>query len=305
MTHLPAAQTQMAAEGLSLEAFEQTLCYTTTASVKRIRQDLKALSQLDLISEKKERRWKILRTIFLVPLGISAFFGFVTADEFGWIVLVPIAVFATLALLCHRKKVAHGRLNLDNRRYQLVDQLLGFLSRDMASDALVELTIDFHSYNADERYREAPKNKRSTTESFSVPWLAMKGRFVDQTRFRLSATQKVKRKERRKRKYTKVKEAFREKVALTLLPDPTSYPNFSQVESLLSQAQVHPDIELTGRQIATDRIVLGASSGVHKRIKGRSATTNQDADQKVGDVHTMLSLFLAAYDCLGRYRSAA
>ena len=116
-------------------------------------------------------------------------------------------------------------------------------------------------------------------------------------------TQVVKRKERRKRKYTKVKEAFREKISLTILAKMKRYTGLERMENLMRRVKLPPEIQLRRVSSNANRIDIQALTDCQRRVKGRSSIVGEKADQLTSSHHTMLGLFLACYHCLAQCRS--
>jgi hypothetical protein len=194
-------------------------------------------------------------------------------------------------------RAIRGRLNLDDRRHELTSELVRYLATDIGPGGSLDLRIDFNSY----RNRRYETGREGAATSYALPWLSLKGTLADGNRFRLAATQVVKRKERRKRKYVKVKEAFREKISLTILANAKRYSGLERVQGLIQRAQLPPGILLQGVSSDANRVVIRALTDCHRRVKGRG-TTGATADQQTSSHYTMLGLFLACYDCLAQCR---
>ncbi len=283
----------------SLADLQRTLVYKTTSSPASIRDDLARVKALDKDAEAKQRIWTGVAIVSLI-IGVFCTFALFAT---GGIREQPIFLFGILPLFAIAAvgfvmMVKYGRLNLDDRRYSLVSQLLRYLATDMGRAGLLDLRIDFNSY----QQRRYQTSRAGGATSYAVPWLALKGTFADGSRFRLSVTQVVKRKERRKRKYTKVKVAAREKVRLTVLASTKRYTGLERMERLLRGAQQPPGMQLCKVGASANRIDILAMTDCHRKVFGRNASERRGSVPSTMDHHSLLGLFLACYHCLGQCR---
>jgi hypothetical protein len=269
---------------LSPAELRRTLVFHTTSSPAQIRQDMASLRQLDKAAEHKQRVWTAVAVACLVVAVISLVIALATATA-AMAVAVVLGVGGAIAGFTMR--AIRGRLNLDDRRHELTSELVRYLATDIGPGGSLDLRIDFNSY----RNRRYETGREGAATSYALPWLSLKG----------TLAQVVKRKERRKRKYVKVKEAFREKISLTILANAKRYSGLERVQGLIQRAQLPPGILLQGVSSDANRVVIRALTDCHRRVKGRG-TTGATADQQTSSHYTMLGLFLACYDCLAQCR---
>lgn len=289
--------------GSSLKTFGKSLVYRSAGPPERIQQELSELKDLDKAAEKDQKFWLTIGVAAIV-IGIFSLIGTFAAGMPALLVGVALGVGGAIAGFA--MKAVRGRFNVDDRRYTLVWELARYLGTDMAPDSPLDVTIDFNSYQ-NRRYLTDQTGggmfSSTSASSYCLPWLTLKGALADGSRFRLAVTQVVKRKERRKRKYTKVKEAFREKISLALLVKAKRYANLERIEGLMDGAQLPPGIQLRRVSGSGNRVTVHALTDCHRRVKGRGGyAQSKDADRRTSSHHTMLGLFLACYHCLAQCR---
>ncbi len=144
--------------------------------------------------------------------------------------------------------------------------------------------------------------------SYLVPWLSIKGRLVDGSRLRFCLSQLVKRKERRRRKYTKVKVAFREKISLLVQVRPKAAGALVPFQEQMERASLPTGIERPRVQVKGNRVVLQTVTSMHRQVRRAGAPSSLSraaADQRTSDHHTHLQLLLACFDSLGRCRGTS
>lgn len=287
------------------EDFAQTLEYRRIATPDEIISDMERLGQMDKAYEAKERFWLILAIIATVLSVLTVFFAFplVAGGERLWYVPVPVViVVATIVAWILKRR--RGRFNLEDRRYRLVAEVLPFLALDIPSDRPVAVAIDFNDYHQKKYQAASEGGMVSATHqyAYSLPWLRLEGALCDGSRFRLAATMVVKRKERRKRKHTKVKEAFRDNITLALRVKPNRYAGLERAAELIAEADALEGINFKGARVDGPRVILSAVTDRKVRVKARSGTTGEKGPDQVTSRDAILSLFLAVYHALGQCR---
>lgn len=125
---------------MDLSAFKRTLVYERSAPVVAVRDDLAVVRGMDDVAERRQVQGALGCSVTLVA-AIAAF-AWVAATEGAveaWVALgltVAVAVVAELWVLSGRK------VDVPNRRYELVDQLLVLLAHDLEPTAEVGLRLD-------------------------------------------------------------------------------------------------------------------------------------------------------------------
>jgi len=203
------------------------------------------------------------------------------------------------AIVCGSHYSKYSRMNLENRRYASVTAILKYLSRDMAPDATVDVRIDFNSY-LDPRFISANSPAgifgSVSSKSFKLPWLTLAGKLLDGSRFQLSAMILGKRKEKRKRKYTKVREGFRERVALSLAVKAAKFPKLAELPARLQAQNPPTPYQPMGIRVEDNVIQLIGTTHLHQRSFGRNQTvTKTSPTESFSKLDNFLQLFLLAY----------
>src|SRR5262249_18690162 len=210
-----------------------------------------------------------------------------------------------LALVAGIQKGAHGRFNLDDRRYEVPSRVLEYLARDLVRDRPVKITIDFNPYHQS-RYCTSSQGggffSSGSQSSYHLAWLSLEGCFLDGNSFRLTTALIVKRKEPSKRKYTKVKETLQKTISLILDLLKTRRYQLENVSTRLQAAKLPRGLQL--KQVGADgrRLRLIGVTDPQLRVKDRSGTTGKDAENSLTDEHKILALFVACYYALARSR---
>jgi hypothetical protein len=287
--------------------FSRTLQYNNRALTAEILADMDQLEALDKVYEFKERACKIGMISGLVVGGLGLLLVFVLAGNapLGWLPVLPVAAFLLAGLAVMRWRVCR-RFNLDNRRYQLVRQLIQYLSKDISSGQPYRVSIDFNHYRQ-AKYCTARQGggilSSATLSSYKLPWLMFEGTFVDGNRFCLSLTMVAKYRSVRKRKYTKVREVFREEVLLKLRVKPRPYRGVEQWPALVAHPPFAPEehgLRFNGARMRGAWLVLSAITDRQVRMRGRSGTTGENATDLLASRHGILGMFLACYNALAQ-----
>lgn len=282
-----------------------TLRFESLNTPGALRFELDRLKELDKTAEEKKSVWMVccvaagLLAAGLTLISIALF------QNAGMLLVIPACIAVAGFIFSIVKYVGTAKLDVEDRRYLIAQAIVHNLSADMGENDLVGLEIDFSNYQDGELKGTEGGGFMSSEKamSYALPWLQMKGRLVDGTRFRLGVTQCVKRKERSKRKYTKVKEAFSEKLTVTLAVKPRLQPHLAQAAAMLkARGRLNG---LTLRQVSTDGKVLTVQAMTPRlaTIHGRYRVTNENAAIRTCNHHTVLGLLLACYDAIGRAKS--
>ena len=292
-----------ATPAFSLDEFQRTLIYQREATPAEVQSDMQQLLSLDKAMEVEEAKWR-KRTTALGCTTALMLFGTIAGSVVGGPVLGVLAglIFIGLlvsAIVSGSNLSKYSRLNLENRRYASVAAILKYVGRDMAPDAPVSVRIDFNSY-LDARFVSSSSPAglfgSVSSKSFKVPWLALSGKLIDGSRFDLSALILGKRKEKRKRKYTKVREGFRERVALSLAVKAAKYPTLAELPARLQATNPPTPFQPMGIRVDGNVIQLIGTTNPHNRLFGRGQTVVKTApSESFSKLDDFLQLFLLAY----------
>ncbi len=284
------------------DRFSKTLVYDTEVGTSELLADLRQMAELDKVHEAKERFWKTAMIVAIVVSLASAWLAIYLASM--TLAVVPF-ISTIVAIWTGVMKAGHARLNLEDRRYQIVADVVRHLSCDTPPDIRWRVRIDFNDY----RQRRYLKERRGgsfasvSSAKYAIPWLRLDGAFVDGNKFRVAVAMTVKRKEKRKRKYTRVKEVFREQVTLMLRIRERRYTGLDGLDELIKAGRLPDGAAISSVSREGSRLTVTADTQPHLRLKGRHGTTGADATKNLADRHMILYLFLACYDALGQCSS--
>jgi len=297
ITTVATASVGSTSAGFDIDAFRRTLKYQRLATPTVLREDLERIATLDAESEMLQKRYgmRMSLSIFGFVASIPAtFFSFGAVGPWAGILVAAVGFSALISAIYNGRLWSKaGKTNVEDRRREIPDQLVRYLSTDMPADAQLDLSIDFNLYTQPRYLRDTKPGGLTSSASvrnYELPWLALKGSFVDGSRFRLQATLRVKRKEKRKRKGVKVSETFTEDVDLSVQVKPRRYERLDRalapIRSLPNRS-AYPQIVA---KVSGERIELAGTAS------SRFAEMVEDKDEPpLGSHRSMLHLFLACY----------
>jgi hypothetical protein len=288
--------------GFDEDRFRRELVYSRKAVIAELQADLERIKNLDVYSQQQASKFGTRGALAAVG-SIACVVGVVASLINGFVAgaviaggLLFVGIFFAVAWL--RKYSFHRKTDVENKRYELAGELLRYLGVDIKPESEVELRIDFHNY-----YNTAYRTERvGNSSTYQLPWLSMSGKFADGNRFEFSAELKVKRKEKPKRKYTKVKEDATQELTLELaLRNPPADSALS--DHLLTVPP--PPLDRYRAQVHGGKLILRASTGKRRTMTGRGGVTNT-TNAAMAERDEFLRLFLTAYHCWNTFpRKAA
>ncbi|MBW4521584.1 MAG: hypothetical protein KME16_18040 [Scytolyngbya sp. HA4215-MV1] len=170
------------------KSFQKKLQYQSTASAQRLMADLEDIAKIDQFAEQEKARQNkvliaafitlfvsIFLTIVLPPLGILLLIGSIVTTVYAGIRLSQL-----------------NRIDLANYRYGLVQKLLGMLSRDLPENANLSLKLILDKPTEKRKKLGTvphPHRQGWKIDQFRDPWLTLRGRLLDGTRFLITATE--------------------------------------------------------------------------------------------------------------------
>lgn len=164
---------ELPAKSFDEAEFKRSLSYKVSGTAESVLNDMAYLRQLDDEQEKKCRVWSRvgLTGIFVIVAGVICLFAeFIVAG-------VSVSVIGLLMVIVgFSLKAIHGRLDLDDRRYEVVSGLLRLLSKDMAADGLVTVALDFRPHNHADKLLRNGKVGYWDVKFHVDPWLEMPSR---------------------------------------------------------------------------------------------------------------------------------
>jgi hypothetical protein len=289
--------------------------FSQTGPVAEILSALRTLQARDDYIETEAKRCGGIATRWWLGCGGAALIAFLCIFLAAAIAIlgIPLLIIAVIAMvvciirgakwssLCGQWK----RQDMEDRRIALACRFLEVIGQDIPSKANCSIAINFDGYQkhgmlvSDQRGREIYPIRLMKYEDF---WFGASGKLHDGNRFRVAIEQIVRRKEKRKPKYTKAQERITEKVTLVLRVAPTSYPNWQQLEQTL-QPGMADGLQVLRTDVRESVLrVVGVTPECVKRT-GRVNSVTGEEHLATGD--TLLRLFTYVYDKLQHCRPQA
>jgi hypothetical protein len=174
---------------------------------------LEAADRSDHEAERKAKRFGCMGALLLVLGVISLPFS---AGVPELLILTAILVPAGIVSLVFRAKAA--KFDLDDRKLDAALRLLRVLRTDIPANEVIELGVDFRDYRQGGRLLNKDGGVFSSTKVYEYEhaWLALSARLADGNVVSLAVTDEISRKEKSKRKYTKVRERTSSDVSLSI-----------------------------------------------------------------------------------------
>jgi hypothetical protein len=189
---------------VDVDKFSQERVYRTQAPGSQVLRELDFLRDLDARHEKLESRtgvggWGAFITavvLFVVSVNTNDWEHPVLHSVALWgSVLLVVAGIA--AFILHSR---FTRLNLENRRYELVTRLVKMLQADTAPQEPMTLELDFRPSTDSDKF--TGKGKTPTgwdVKSYVDRWLSLQARLLDGTHLRVEMTERIDQRSRTKR----------------------------------------------------------------------------------------------------------
>jgi hypothetical protein len=181
---------------IDLKQFRENLTYTVQAPVAKIIDDLQEIAEVDRLAELKQKEYGQQALYYFLGIIVTALLMFFTSNTSLQSLLNILFILAIVGLsigfiyaLVNMFKF--GRINIINSRYQSTQKILQMLSRDMDTNADIELQLSFQPIEQEEyKTNTTPHPTKSgwKIDHYQHEWLNIQGRFLDKTRFDLSAT---------------------------------------------------------------------------------------------------------------------
>jgi len=276
--------------------------YRLEATLPSLLQCLEVARADDSKAEARVRTYGKLMVACLLGAAASLFVGFfgLTLGLAPVLWLIPGLLLVALLLAVLRWDTR--RSDLDDRRLIAALRVIRMLQADTPVGSEAELHLDFRDYQKggqktgqQGRWYNAVRSKQYRHE-----WFRLTGALADGTRYRLAATDAVSRKEKRKRKYTKVRERYRGLIQLQLRLRPETCSDLSALATTLRGPPAPPKLHVRSTAARGRRLVATlAGTGTMTRVRGRYRPTQQGREYLVnGDM--LLQTMLWAYDGIGR-----
>jgi len=276
--------------------------YRLTESLPSLLRRFEAAQAADTTAEVRVRTYSRLITACLVGAGASVFVGF-----FGFTLglarvlwLVPALLLAAfiLGLLRWLTRLS----DVDDRRLRAVVRVLRMLHADTPTGAEAGLLVDFRSYDrgGQKTGQQGRWYNSVRSKQYRHEWFRLTGALADGTRYLLAATDIVSRKERRKRKYTKIRERHRGLIQLQLRLRPETCADVSALATTLRGLPAPARLRVKSTAARGRRLVATlAATGAMTWVRGRYGPSREGTENLPnGDM--LLQTMLWAYDGIGR-----
>ena len=165
----------------------------------------------DKLAERKARRFRNLWVAALLGGIVLGFAGIVVP-----VLLRVAAVLAVLFVVFLVLAIRQSGHDLDDRKLGAVIRLLKVLGADIPRGERVALKVDFRDYTRGGQLQRQGGAFGPRVLSYQHGWLELRARLADGSRVRIAVTELVKRKEKPKRKSTKVRLQAQSVVALSV-----------------------------------------------------------------------------------------
>jgi len=272
-------------------SFKSSLIYEGAASPAELRKDLARIRELDATSEGRRKLFGWAGFLSLVAAVVSFFAVTVLALSGG---LVGLGL--VLLILYWR----WGRTDVENRRYELLEGVLGLLDADVQQGTPVVVRMDLRKIDESSKLEETIDLGNTTIEKFRDPWLSVSGRFSDGTSFSLSQTERLQRKRTvktnpRGKTKTKVKNKSAWEGALGLRFKEKRYDHVAKVGSKSGSkaVQLPPQVLCKRFQLASDAMQLRVASKT-----AWSAAAPGEMLAEIDGVATIAMMLLSCYQVL-------
>ena len=247
----------------------------------------------DKEAERQAKKYGILGIVCLVGAFLSAFTG-----------LLPlVAAGAVGAVVFFVLRSSHKSHDLEDRKIDVPTKVLSVLRADLPKDAPVELTVDFRDYRKGGQLLSEDRGffKPVSVYRYDHEWLEVKAKLVDGTAVSLRAAEQVTRKEKRKRKYTKVSER---KVGRVEADVSLSRKRYSELDVSRQLASARPPVPLRVKTAVQKgshvSAVLVAPEARHVTGRGGLQATGQELGAR-----ELLNSLLWIFDAVGAQCRAA
>jgi hypothetical protein len=283
------------------------ITFTQTGRVEDILNGLRELQQRDDLIEEQVRVCGKQAGKFGWGCGVSFLLCFLAILlPFIAILTVPAVVACLVGIIywgVQRSKWA--KQDMEDRRLALALQFFEVLGRDVPKKARCALEVNFDGYQNHGQLVEQQGGgwmNPVRTLKYADTWFTARGTLHDGNQFRIAVEQSVRRKEKRKRKYTKVNERIAEEVVLTLKISPESYPNHQKLAQMLTTGGME-GLRVTRAQVENGVARVVGETSLFVRNTGRAGAQTTTGDQHLATGDTLLRLFLYVYDKLQQCRA--
>ncbi len=251
---------------VDVKRFNEELVYRTRTSCSQLLEDLRFLRDFDLDKEKGQSRTFSVGCSALLFAGVLlCFLSSLTTTIFA----LPVFLGGCAVLLLGTgifsfvRHSRYKRLNLENRRYELVTRMLELLRADISPSEPVALRIDLRPDTDTTKLRgESTTRSGWSVKHYVDPWLSLDGRLLDGTHFSLKMIERVDMRSRsrtnaRGKTKTKTRRESDALLRIRLRVKPSRYQHLARLASRAKGAvQLPPGARLKSLHVGEDRVEL-------------------------------------------------
>ncbi len=287
---------ELPAVAFDFDRFRFERVYRTTAPVPVVMADLGGLRSFDAEMALRQKAWSLRAHICgysALAAGIGAFF--LLSTDFSGLAFLLVAVLFVAMLVCNGISSRFLKLDLQNRRYELVARLLQRLRKDIAPDEPVTVELDFRPTTDKENLADRGSAGEWKTESFVQRWLTLQVRLMDGTHLRLGMEERLQLRRRtrinpRGKYKTKNKQKGTALLHVQLRVKPEHHPHLARLEARARQAVRLPEyVSLVKLEVAEDRLSLRSGLPLDWEAADRVSPVSCDAPKAA--VMSLLSLY--------------
>lgn len=210
----------------------------------------------------------------------------------GLLVVVPVIVFIV-------RETGH---DVDDRKIAAAADLVRTLRADVPAAENVQLALDLREYTKGGTKVTDPAQKKQkgvTVEKYQQQWLEVRTTLADGTQIDASITDRISRKSKPKRKYTKVKEAFVSDVTLGLRLD-KRYGEAEPIAERMIRGAELDNCEERARTGKGRNLYVAVRTPSAVRVNSRSSPAQFHSVERLGSGRTVLALLSWVYDGIAR-----
>ena len=264
--------TQRGVFGTSLELRDANKTVSYSGTPEEIESECEALDALDKHTELA----KTMAIVFGILAGLVTFVGF--TSDIVWLTIVGlggvgVAVFYVMTVKDD---------DIEDRKLFSAREILATLAPELRRGRPVRLDIDFRLYD---------------NPSTDGVWMKLAGTLHDGTGVDLRISTHHKRKTRRKRKYTKIKDKLHERLVLTFTP-PKGRRFDPDAQSRIAPAAIS-GLSLRGVKVSPKAAELQFSTPAMLRIRARGGWSDSGLTQLIGKREALFAV-VAAYRALAQ-----
>ncbi len=284
--------------------FREHLVYSTRAPAGTVLGHLQHIRESDARAEAEHRRLASWASTTMVGGWLLSALMCFSGDEALIIAAVCLAVLtAAVAFALFRAAQKHKRLDVENRRYQLLDRVLRLLHTDMHPSEEVALSLDLRPAQHASKQRGTRTRDIWTLVDFLDPWLSLETRLLDGTHLHLELLDKVQKRTGYKHNGRKSKFKSKTKRAtlavLRLRVPPQRYPGLAGLGKRGRWAvQLPQGVTVSRFGVQRDRLLLKVDLGPEWET-GRAEPPGVDGSRVVG------MMLMSLYQVLNRSRTQA